>query len=104
LTTQPIFQSIWEYEVREKFRPDFVRAYDSNGTWIKLFSRCPGYLNTELKRDVENANRFVTVDSWESFSAFSSMKQSIGSEYTKLDNKCEVFTQSENHIGFFFNE
>ena len=104
MTSQPIFQCIWEYEVLERFRADFVRAYGSNGSWVKLFNRCPGYLNTELKRDVENPNRYITVDSWESFSAFSAMNQTIGDEYAELDHKCEAYTLSENHIGLFSNE
>lgn len=104
VTSEPVFQSIWEYEVNEKFLNEFIRAYKSNGTWVKLFTHCPGYIKTELKRDIKNANRFVTVDYWQSFSAFCAMKQTIGDEYKELDKKCGAFTITESHIGYFYDE
>ena len=98
------FQSIWEYEVRDEFRAEFIDAYRSNGLWVSLFEQCKGYIKTELKQDVEHSKRFLTIDYWQSQSAFSAMKQSLGDEYNKLDKQCEAYTLSEKHIGFFTNE
>lgn len=98
------FQSIWEYEVKDEFRADFIEAYGSNGLWVSLFRKCKGYIKTELKQDADYPKRFLTIDYWQSQSAFSSMKQTIGDEYSSLDKQCESYTLSENHIGFFRNE
>ena len=35
-------QSIWEYEVKDKFRAKFIEAYGSSGLWVKLFRQCEG--------------------------------------------------------------
>ena len=98
------FQSIWEYEVKDEFRADFIEAYGPNGLWVRLFGQCKGYIKSELKQDVDHPKRFLTIDYWQSQSAFSAMKQAIGDEYSKLDEQCESYTLSENHIGFFINE
>jgi heme-degrading monooxygenase HmoA len=104
LNSQSNFQSIWEYEVKDKFRVDFIEAYNSNGLWVKLFRKCKGYIKTELKQDVDHPKRFLTIDYWRSQTAFSAMKQTIGDEYSKLDKQCEAYTLSENHIGFYSYE
>ena len=96
-----IVQSIWEYEVRDHFISQFKIAYGPNGDWVKLFQKCPGYLKTELKRDIDNPNRFLTFDFWQSYSAFASIKQIIAAEYEVLDKRCDDYTLSENHIGVF---
>lgn len=104
LSSEPNFQSIWEYEVSDKYRTEFIEAYGSNGLWVSLFEQCKGYIKTELKQDVEHRNRFLTIDHWQSQSAFLSMKQTLGDEYIKLDEQCESYTHSESHIGYFSNE
>jgi heme-degrading monooxygenase HmoA len=101
LVSDKEIQTIWEYEVRSDFIAQFITAYGPNGDWVKLFLKCPGFIKTELKRDLDNPNRFVTIDYWQSYSAFSSMKQLIATEYKDLDNQCEAYTLSENHIGIF---
>jgi hypothetical protein len=104
LNSQSNFQSIWEYDVKDKFRADFIEAYKSNGLWVKLFRECEDYIKTDLKQDIDQPNRFLTIDYWQSHSAFSAMKQTIGDEYNQLDKQCEAYTLSENHIGYFSNE
>jgi len=101
VTSKATFQSIWEYEVQEDYQGDFIRAYGSNGLWVKLFSKCHGFIKTDLIQDVDHPNRFVTIDFWQSSSAFSAMKKVIGRQYEELDSNCEAYTVSENHIGFF---
>ena len=103
MNLQSNFQSIWDYEVQSYFRAEFIEAYDSHGLWVKLFGQCKGYIKTELKQDFDQPNRFITVDYWQSHSAFSEMKNTVSDEYNKLDKQCEAYTLSENHIGFFSN-
>lgn len=104
MKSESSFQSIWEYEVISKFRAEFIEAYHSNGLWVGLFEQCEGYIKTELKQDVERPERFLTIDYWQSQSAFSAMKQNIRDEYDKLDEQCEAYTLFESHIGFFSSE
>ena len=101
MNIEKAIQSIWEYEVREQLVSQFEIAYGPEGDWVKLFRKCPGYLKTELKRDIENPNRFLTIDYWQSYSAFSSIKIIIPTEYDALDKRCGDYTLSENHVGVF---
>jgi len=104
LSSESHFQNIWEYEVKDKFRAEFIEAYGPSGLWVSLFKQCNGYIKTELKQDVDRPKRFLTIDYWRSQSAFLAMKQTIDDEYNKLDTQCEAYTLSENYIGFFSNE
>ena len=104
LNSQSNFQSIWEYEIQENCRIEFLEAYGSDGLWVKLFKQCEGYINTELKQDFDQPNRFVTIDYWKSYSTFSAMKHTISDAYNILDKQCEAYTVSENHVGFFSSE
>ena len=104
MSSESNWQSIWEFEVKDKFRAEFIEAYGPSGLWVSLFRQCPGYIKTELKQDVDHPKRYLTIDYWRSQSAFSEMKKTIGDEYSKLDKQCEAYIQSENHIGFFSNE
>ena len=94
-------QTIWEYEVRSDQLTQFQDAYGPNGDWARLFQKCPGFIKTELKRDFKNPIRFITIDYWQSYSAFSAIQQLIATEYNILDKLCEEYTLSENHIGVF---
>ena len=97
------FQSIWEYSVRKEFIEEFTDTYGPAGEWVRLFQKCEGFIKTELKQDINKSNRFVTIDYWQSQKDFAAMKLSIGQEYDSLDMRCENFTTSENHIGYFHN-
>ncbi len=94
-------QSIWQYEVREEFLSAFVTAYGSDGARVRLFRQCPGYIGTQLTRDIQNPERFLTIDYWQSASAFSDMQRIIGKEYAELDEQCQAYTRAETHVGIF---
>lgn len=94
-------QSIWEYIVRSDQLPSFLDAYGPSGKWVALFQKCPGFVKTDLRCDLNNPHRFLTVDYWESLSDFSNMKRFIASEYASLDKECEGYTVAEKHIGVF---
>jgi heme-degrading monooxygenase HmoA len=101
LNSEKEIQTIWEYEVKADQITQFKEAYGPNGDWARLFQKCPGFIKTELKRDIKNSNGFITIDYWQSYSAFSAIQQLIATEYKILDKLCEEFTLSENHIGIF---
>ena len=96
-----MIQTIWEYDVRTDFIAQFQNAYGAHGDWAKLFNKCPGYIATALMRDLDCPHRFVTIDYWQSHSAFSTMKQIIGPAYDALDKQCTSFISAEKHIGVF---
>lgn len=95
------FQTILKYEVLENFRDDFLFAYSDSGDWAQLFAKCPGYLGTKLIVNTKNNCEFITIDYWVSEQEFTNMMSFVESEYKTLDDKCDMYTASENHIGFF---
>lgn len=60
------YQTIWEYRIKPGKKNEFENLYGSNGKWIKLFQKFPGYIKTELHRDINDPDRYVTIDHWES--------------------------------------
>ncbi len=104
MNIQTEIQSVWQYIVRDEYFADFVKAYAPDGDWARMFQQCQGYIKTELKHDIDNPQKFVTIDFWQSHSAFTAMKLTISDEYKKIDIQCEAYTLSENHIGIFSNE
>ena len=61
---------LWEYRVRPGAEAQFREYYGPNGHWAKLFRRASGYLGTALYHDREQADRYLTMDFWESEDAF----------------------------------
>ena len=79
----------------------FERTYGPAGDWVQLFRRAPGYLRSELHRDRSNPQRFVTVDYWESESAWQAFRSRFAEEFRKLDERGEELTVYESEIGRF---
>ena len=95
------FSYIWEYTVDPDRRSEFLGAYNPVGDWAKLMSRHPGYLGTKLLEDVENNNRFVTIDYWVSQSDRDAFREQFKDEFDRLDRDCEEYTTSETFLGDF---
>ena len=91
----------WEYEVADGHLDEFLRAYTPDGLWVQLFRRAPGYIRTELFRDRVRPSRFVTLDYWESESAWRAFRERFAAEFEALDERCEALTLSEREIGRF---
>lgn len=101
MDTSSEIQTVWVYEVRDEFIDQFKEAYGPNGKWVNLFRHCSGYIKTILLQDLDNPNQFITIDYWQSYSAYSSMKEIVAPEYEYLDKQCEPYSSSENHLGIF---
>src|SRR5581483_10942523 len=65
---------VFSYEVREP--EGFERAYGADGEWAQFFRHGPGYIGTELLRDVEIPGRYLVVDRWESAEAYNAFAAS----------------------------
>jgi len=90
---------IWEYTVRPECVAEFEDVYGPNGRWVKLFKKAKGYVRTELHRDRQNANRYVTIDYWESADAWERFRTDMSSEFEAIDSQCAKFTLDEQELG-----
>jgi heme-degrading monooxygenase HmoA len=79
----------------------FEQVYGPDGEWARFFRRGEGYLRTELLRDKETANRYLTVDLWRSREDYERFRQQHAEEYRRIDESCEHMTQQETAIGSF---
>ncbi len=92
---------VWEYEVAPGRAREFERAYGPAGDWVRLFSRAPGHLRTELLRDAERPARYLTIDVWESRAAWERFRARWTAEYAALDARCGALTTRETQLGGF---
>lgn len=97
------FITIWEYKVKAERKAEFEKLYGLDGAWVKLFKKFPGYVRTELIRDLDNDSVYITIDYWKSKEAYSSFKEESKEEFSGIDKKGEELTLEEKHIGDFIN-
>jgi hypothetical protein len=95
------YMYLWEYRVRAECVPAFLRAYGAEGDWVRLFRQAPGYLRTELHRDLGDPARFVTIDYWESREALETFHGLVSVEWERLDARCAEWTLYERELGRF---
>jgi heme-degrading monooxygenase HmoA len=93
------FVYIWKYKVKPEFRWEFEKAYNTNGDWANLFRQSPGYIKTELLKDRNNPNQYITIDYWKSFDDNQNFKKQFVSNFQLLDEKCDAYTDEETYIG-----
>jgi len=98
------FVYLWEYLVREDGIERFRTIYGPGGEWVQLFTRSPGFVRTELCRDLANPRRFVTADYWRSAEARDRFRAEYAREFAALDRACESLTESERFLGDFHLE
>ena len=95
------FVVVWEFEPRPDSGPEFERAYGPHGVWAPLFRRSPDYLGTELLRDLDRPDRYVTIDRWTSRAAYERFRAERAAEYHAIDEQCEQLTGHEALVGAF---
>lgn len=96
-----MFAYIWEFLVTPKKISEFEQAYSPGGEWSKLFGKSPGYIKTELFKDSQKNNRYITIDYWIDSKSFDQFKQDFLEGYKSLDKSCETYTISEKNLGNF---
>ena len=94
-----MFIIIWEYIVPESHKSEFERFYGPEGDWAQLFKLGNGYLGTDLLRDLEDSNHYITIDRWISSSAFDSFHEQFRLDYEAIDAGCEHLTEHETQLG-----
>jgi len=90
---------IWEYIVAESQEAEFKRIYGVNGDWVQLFKQCKGYLGTELLHNTDHPRHYITIDRWNSSSAFDSFQENYRVEYEAMDARCNSLIEFEVRIG-----
>lgn len=96
-----MFCYIWEFRVNSLRIDEFEDAYGPGGRWARLFRQAPGYIKTELLRDPVDTNRYLTVDYWADRTAYERFRVDFRTEFRRLDDACDDYTESESHIGDF---
>ena len=98
-----MFLALWEFEVKSGCEERFQSAYGADGDWARLFGTDENFIETRLVRDAVRGNKFVTLDFWESRSAYESFKELNHAGYLRLDRECQALTTFERCLGYFDN-
>jgi heme-degrading monooxygenase HmoA len=97
------YNIVWEFRVAPERAADFKAAYGPGGEWARLFGQAAGFLEVVLLRSVEADGRYLTVDRWESRSAFEAFQARFAADYKALDERLEGLATAETRVGAFVN-
>lgn len=95
------FVVVWEFRIKSRKRRAFERAYGPDGEWSKFFRKGKGYIATELIRDSQQPDRYITLDYWKSRKHYEIFKKQNRKLYEIIDARCEALTAEECEIGQF---
>jgi hypothetical protein len=73
-----MFHIVWVFVAAPERVGDFAAAYGPKG-----------------------GSRFLTIDRWDSRSAYERFRRERGSDYARLDAACEALTVQEDFLGAF---
>jgi heme-degrading monooxygenase HmoA len=96
-----VYVIVWAFRPRPGREADFERAFGAAGDWVTLFRQAPGFVGTDLLRPVDDSGRYLTVDRWESRTAYEAFRAARRADYEALDRACEALTASEERVGEF---
>jgi heme-degrading monooxygenase HmoA len=97
----PGYVAVWEFRVRPGHQATFAQIYGPEGEWAALFRRAPGFVRSELYRDRAQPDLFLTIDHWDSESAWQAFRAAHAADYEALDRRCAELTEDERAIGLF---
>jgi heme-degrading monooxygenase HmoA len=92
---------VFRYEVRDE--KAFERAYGPEGEWAQFFRKGRGYVGTELLHDVEEADRYLVIDRWESIEAYTTFLAEHQDEYMRRSDESRFHYVQELRFGTFQN-
>jgi heme-degrading monooxygenase HmoA len=96
-----MIEIVWEYIVKEEARGHFELAFGPGGAWSNLFSGSPGFRGATLLRDMEDPQRYLAIDLWDTPAQ---REQALGerkAEYANLDATLAGWTESRREVGVF---
>jgi len=95
------FVVVWEFRVRPAKVGEFVKLYNTDGEWAKLFARGEGFLGTHLMRDESSPLRFVTIDRWRDATCYEAFQWRHQKDYEALDARCAPLMEHQARTGTF---
>ena len=101
LILRPVIALAFSYDVRDAV--EFEAVYGPSGDWATFFAGAPGYVGTELLRDVEVPGRYLVVDRWESAEAYNAFVTANREEYMRRVDETSYLYEQELRLGTFEN-
>ena len=92
---------VFRYEVRDP--EEFARVFGSDGEWAQFFRRGVGYIGTELLRDLDEPERYLVIDRWESADAYNAFLVEHQAEYLRRSDEARFYYIQELRFGTFEN-
>jgi len=92
---------VFRYEVRDP--ASFEAAYGAEGEWAQFFRQGQGYIGTELLRDVEEPDRYLVIDRWESAEAYNAFLTAHNDEVLRRTDESRFHYVQELRFGTFEN-
>jgi heme-degrading monooxygenase HmoA len=92
---------VFRYDVRDP--EEFARVYGPNGEWAQFFRRGEGFIGTELLEDVDEADRYLVIDRWESADAYNAFLAAFADEYLRRSDESRFYYLQELRFGTFQN-
>jgi heme-degrading monooxygenase HmoA len=92
---------VFRYDARDP--EDFESAYGPNGEWAQFFRQGAGYIGTELLRDLEEPDRYLVIDRWESIDAYNAFIAEHQAEYLQRSDESRLYSIAELRFGTFEN-
>ena len=92
---------VFRYDVRDS--GTFEGVYGPDGDWAQFFGGAPGYIGTELLRDVELPSRYLVIDRWESAEAYNGFAAANREEYVRRVDDSRFHYEQELRFGTFEN-
>jgi heme-degrading monooxygenase HmoA len=92
---------VFRYEVRDE--QAFEADYGPEGEWAQFFRQGAGYVGTELLHDVEERDRYLVIDRWESVEAYNEFIAEHQAEYLRRSDESRFHYIQELRFGTFEN-
>ena len=81
------FITTWKYKVKSEKRNEFEKLYEKDDNWVKLFRNIRINIKTELIKDLNNNDIYITLDYWKSKEAYYKFKDATKQEFSKIAKK-----------------
>jgi heme-degrading monooxygenase HmoA len=92
---------VFRYEARDP--ATFEQVYGPEGEWAQFFRSGDCYIGTELLRDVDEPDRYLVVDRWESVDAYNAFLSTHQAEYLRRSDEARFHYVQELRFGTFEN-
>jgi heme-degrading monooxygenase HmoA len=92
---------VFRYEARDP--EEFAAAYGPEGDWAQFFRTGRGYIGTELLHDVEEPERYLVIDRWESAEAYTAFLAEHNEQYLRRSDETRFLYVQELRFGTFEN-